>query len=135
MEAGNRCKDECLPEETNRRIVDIISDVNIAYSENARRNLADCGLPPERTFVVGSPMTEVLSCFYEKILMSDILEREGLKETGYMLLSVHREEKGSSTPIACRTETMFPIETPQSPSSIFERVLTEMPARSATIFC
>ena len=92
MEAGNRCKDECLPEETNRRIVDIISDVNIAYSENARRNLADCGLPPERTFVVGSPMTEVLSRFYEKILMSDILEREGLKETGYMLLSVHREE-------------------------------------------
>ncbi len=92
MEAGNRCKDECLPEETNRRIVDIISDVNIAYSENARRNLAACGLPSERTFVVGSPMPEVLENNFDRILSSDILKREGLSENGYILLSVHREE-------------------------------------------
>lgn len=92
MEAGNRCKDECLPEETNRRIVDIISDVNIAYSEHARRYLADCGLPKERTFVSGSPMAEVLSAHIDKIKQSDILDRLKLEEKKYILLSAHREE-------------------------------------------
>ncbi len=92
MEAGNRCKDECLPEETNRRIVDIISDVNIAYSEHARRYLAECGLPKERTYVSGSPMAEVLNANLEKILGSDILEKLGLEEKKYILLSAHREE-------------------------------------------
>lgn len=92
MEAGNRCKDECLPEETNRRIVDIISDVNLAYSEHARRYLADCGLPKERTYVTGSPMAEVLSENLEQIKTSDIHERLGLKKRKYMLLSAHREE-------------------------------------------
>lgn len=98
MEAGNRCKDECLPEETNRRIVDIISDVNMAYSEHARRYLADCGLPKERTFVTGSPMAEVLRDNLDKIKASNIHERLS-KETGmdikphkYILLSAHREE-------------------------------------------
>lgn len=92
MEAGNRCKDECLPEETNRRIVDIISDVNLAYSEHARRYLADCGLPKERTYVTGSPMAEVLRANLEDIKKSDVLQRLGLKAKGYMLLSAHREE-------------------------------------------
>ncbi len=92
MEAGNRCKDECLPEETNRRIVDIISDVNMAYSEHARRYLADCGLPKERTYVTGSPMAEVLHMNLEKILASDILARLGLESGKYILLSAHREE-------------------------------------------
>ena len=92
MEAGNRCKDECLPEETNRRIVDIISDVNMAYSEHARRYLADCGLPKERTYVTGSPMAEVLSENLEKIKASDIHERLGLEKGKYILLSAHREE-------------------------------------------
>ena len=92
MEAGNRCKDECLPEETNRRIVDIISDVNLAYSEHARRYLAECGLPKERTYVTGSPMAEVLSNNIESIKSSDILDRLGLKKKGYILLSAHREE-------------------------------------------
>ena len=92
MEAGNRCKDECLPEETNRRIVDIISDVNMAYSEHARRYLADCGLPKERTYVTGSPMAEVLHANLEEIEKSDILEKLGLKPKKYMLLSAHREE-------------------------------------------
>ncbi len=92
MEAGNRCKDECLPEETNRRIVDIISDVNIAYSEHARRYLADCGLPKERTYVSGSPMAEVLDSKIEDIKKSDILERMGLEKKKYILLSCHREE-------------------------------------------
>jgi len=92
MEAGNRCKDECLPEETNRRIVDIISDVNLAYSEHARRYLADCGLPKERTYVTGSPMAEVLHMNLEKILASDILARLGLESGKYILLSAHREE-------------------------------------------
>ncbi len=92
MEAGNRCKDECLPEETNRRIVDIISDVNIAYSEHARRYLADCGLPKERTYVSGSPMAEVLNANIDKILASDILSKLGLEEKKYILLSAHREE-------------------------------------------
>ncbi len=92
MEAGNRCKDECLPEETNRRIVDIISDVNLAYSEHARRYLADCGLPKERTCVTGSPMAEVLSANLESILQSDILERLNLEKGRYILLSAHREE-------------------------------------------
>ena len=98
MEAGNRCKDECLPEETNRRIVDIISDVNLAYSEHARRYLADCGLPKERTYVTGSPMAEVLTKNLEAIKSSDILSRI-YSETGvateagkYILLSAHREE-------------------------------------------
>lgn len=98
MEAGNRCKDECLPEETNRRIVDIISDVNLAYSEHARRYLADCGLPKERTYVTGSPMAEVLTNNLDAILSSDVHERIS-KETGvriekgkYILLSAHREE-------------------------------------------
>ncbi len=93
MEAGNRCKDECLPEETNRRIVDIISDVNIAYSEHARRYLAECGLPKERTYVLGSPMAEVLNANLDKILKSDILEKLGLEEKKYIFLSAHREEK------------------------------------------
>ena len=92
MEAGNRCKDECLPEETNRRIVDIISDVNMAYSEHARRYLADCGLPKERTFVTGSPMAEVLGENLAAIERSDILERLGLEKGKYILLSAHREE-------------------------------------------
>lgn len=92
MEAGNRCKDECLPEETNRRIVDIISDVNLAYSEHARRYLADCGLPKERTYVTGSPMAEVLKSNLEAIENSDIHEKLGLKKQGYILLSAHREE-------------------------------------------
>ena len=92
MEAGNRCKDECLPEETNRRIVDIISDVNMAYSEHARRYLADCGLPKERTYVTGSPMAEVLRNNLEKIEQSDVHARLGLEKGKYILLSAHREE-------------------------------------------
>ena len=92
MEAGNRCKDECLPEETNRRIVDIISDVNLAYSEHARRYLADCGLPKERTYVTGSPMAEVLHNNLAQIEGSDIHERLGLEKGKYILLSAHREE-------------------------------------------
>ena len=92
MEAGNRCKDECLPEETNRRIVDIISDVNMAYSEHARRYLAECGLPKERTYVTGSPMAEVLRKNLSNIESSDILSRLSLKKKGYILLSAHREE-------------------------------------------
>lgn len=92
MEAGNRCKDECLPEETNRRIVDIISDVNMAYSEHARRYLADCGIPKERTYVTGSPMAEVLHMNLNKIQESDIHSRLGLEKGKYILLSAHREE-------------------------------------------
>ena len=92
MEAGNRCKDECLPEETNRRIVDIISDVNLAYSEHARRYLADCGLPKERTYVTGSPMAEVLHQNLEHIQKSDVHQRLGLEKGKYILLSAHREE-------------------------------------------
>ena len=92
MEAGNRCKDECLPEETNRRIVDIISDVNMAYSEHARRYLADCGLPKERTYVTGSPMAEVLHENLAEIEASDIHARLGLEKGRYILLSAHREE-------------------------------------------
>ena len=92
MEAGNRCKDECLPEETNRRIVDIISDVNMAYSEHARRYLAECGLPKERTYVTGSPMAEVLRANLGSIEKSDILGRLKLKPKKYILLSAHREE-------------------------------------------
>ena len=92
MEAGNRCKDECLPEETNRRIVDIISDVNMAYSEHARRYLSDCGLPKERSYVTGSPMAEVLHKNLAKIEASDIHARLGLEKGKYILLSAHREE-------------------------------------------
>ena len=92
MEAGNRCKDECLPEETNRRIVDIISDVNLCYSEHARRYLAENGLPKERTYVTGSPMAEVLHKNLEKIQASDIHARLGLEKGKYILLSAHREE-------------------------------------------
>lgn len=92
MEAGNRCKDECLPEETNRRIVDIISDVNLCYSEHARRYLADCGLPKERTYVTGSPMAEVLHKNLPDIEASDIHRRLGLEKGKYILLSAHREE-------------------------------------------
>lgn len=92
MEAGNRCKDECLPEETNRRIVDIISDVNIAYSEHARRYLAECGLPRERTYVTGSPMAEVLNENLAEIEASDVHHRLGLEKGQYILLSAHREE-------------------------------------------
>jgi len=92
MEAGNRCKDECLPEETNRRIVDIISDINLAYSEHARRYLADCGLPKERTYVTGSPMAEVLHNNLDKIEASDIHTRLELVKGKYILLSAHREE-------------------------------------------
>ena len=92
MEAGNRCKDECLPEETNRRIVDVISDVNLPYSEAARRYLIEMGMPKERTYVVGSPMAEVLHGNLEKILASDVLNRIGLEQNKYILLSAHREE-------------------------------------------
>ena len=92
MEAGNRCKDECLPEETNRRIVDIISDVNLPYSEAARRYLIECGMPKERTYVTGSPMAEVLSMNLDKIKKSDVLNRLGLEKNKYILLSAHREE-------------------------------------------
>lgn len=92
MEAGNRCKDECLPEETNRRIVDIISDVNLAYSEHARKYLHECGLPKERTYVTGSPMAEVLRSNLESIKASNILEKLGLEKKKYILLSAHREE-------------------------------------------
>ena len=92
MEAGNRCKDECLPEETNRRIVDIISDVNMAYSEHARRYLAECGLPKERTYVTGSPMAEVLHENLNAIEASNVLEKLGLEPKKYILLSAHREE-------------------------------------------
>lgn len=92
MEAGNRCKDECLPEETNRRIVDIISDVNLAYSENARKYLHECGLPKERVYVTGSPMAEVLSNNIENIKKSNILDKLALKPKKYILLSAHREE-------------------------------------------
>lgn len=92
MEAGNRCKDECLPEETNRRIVDVISDVNLAYSEHARRYLRDAGCAPERTYVTGSPMAEVLRANLDQILASDVHERLGLESGKYILLSAHREE-------------------------------------------
>jgi len=92
MEAGNRCKDECLPEETNRRIVDIISDVNLAYSEHARKYLHECGLPKERVYVTGSPMAEVLQDNLEQIKASDIHQRLGLEKGKYILLSAHREE-------------------------------------------
>ena len=92
MEAGNRCKDECLPEETNRRIVDIISDVNLAYSEHARKYLHECGLPKERTYVTGSPMAEVLRANLSEIEASDIHSRLGLEKGRYILLSAHREE-------------------------------------------
>lgn len=92
MEAGNRCRDECLPEETNRRIVDIISDVNLAYSEHARRYLHECGLPKERTYVTGSPMAEVLHKNLDAIKSSDILDRLKLQQKKYILLSAHREE-------------------------------------------
>ncbi len=92
MEAGNRCKDECLPEETNRRIVDIISDVNLAYSEHARKYLHECGLPKERVFVTGSPMAEVLRSNLEQIEASDVHQRLGLEKGKYILLSAHREE-------------------------------------------
>ena len=92
MEAGNRCKDECLPEETNRRIVDIISDVNLPYSEAARRYLTECGMPKERTYVTGSPMAEVLLMNLDKIKSSDVLKRLGLEKDKYILLSAHREE-------------------------------------------
>lgn len=92
MEAGNRCKDECLPEETNRRIVDVISDVNLPYSEPARKYLHEMGMPKERTYVTGSPMAEVLRGNLDKIMQSDILERLNLKKDNYILLSAHREE-------------------------------------------
>lgn len=92
MEAGNRCKDECLPEETNRRIVDIISDVNLAYSEHARKYLHECGLPKERVYVTGSPMAEVLENNFKDIQRSDILDKLNLKANNYILLSAHREE-------------------------------------------
>lgn len=92
MEAGNRCKDECLPEETNRRIVDVISDVNLPYSEPARKYLHELGMPKERTYVTGSPMAEVLRMNLEKIEKSDVLERLGLQKDNYILLSAHREE-------------------------------------------
>ena len=92
MEAGNRCKDECLPEETNRRIVDIISDVNLAYSEHARKYLHDCGLPKERTYVTGSPMAEVLHANLPSHAPSDVHARQGLEKGRYILLSAHREE-------------------------------------------
>ena len=92
MEAGNRCKDECLPEETNRRIVDIISDVNLAYSEHARKYLHECGLPKERVYVTGSPMAEVLHQNLDEIKASNVLEKLGLEKKKYILLSAHREE-------------------------------------------
>ena len=107
MEAGNRCKDECLPEETNRRIVDIISDVNLAYSEHARKYLHECGLPKERTYVTGSPMAEVLRANLSDIEKSDILARLGLERKKYILLSAHREEN---------------IDTPKNFESLFNAI-------------
>ena len=101
MEAGNRCKDEQLPEETNRRIVDIISDVNLAYSEHARRYLAECGLPKERTYVTGSPMAEVLAVNLGKIRSSDILSKRDLERGRYILLSAHRYRKEFPQPVLC----------------------------------
>ena len=114
MEAGNRCKDECLPEETNRRIVDIISDVNMAYSEHARRYLAECGLPKERTYVTGSPMAEVLHANLAEIEASDILDRLGLEPHKYILLSAHREEnidteKNFHKPFRCNKQVVRKI--------------------------
>ena len=110
MEAGNRCKDECLPEETNRRIVDIISDVNLCYSEHARRYLIECGLPKERTYVTGSPMAEVLHSNLKEIEASDIHERLGLEKGKYILLSAHREEnidtKQNFTSLFCAINAM-----------------------------
>ena len=110
MEAGNRCRDERLPEETNRRIVDVISDVNLAYSEHARRWLAATGCAPERTFVTGSPMAEVLTANLEQIDASDVLEREGLEPGGYFLLSAHREEniddEASFTSLFCAVNAL-----------------------------
>ena len=105
MEAGNRCKDECLPEETNRRIVDIISDVNMAYSEHARRYLADCGLPKERTYVTGSPMAEVLHQNLDEILTSQIHEKLGLEKGKYILLSAHREVTLTQRRTSCHCST------------------------------
>ena len=102
MEAGNRCKDECLPEETNRLIVDIISDVNMCYSEHARRYLADNGLPKERTYVMGSPMAEVMHNNLEEIKASDIHERLALQKGKYILLSAHREESIDTEKTFCR---------------------------------
>ncbi len=113
MEAGNRCKDECLPEETNRRIVDIISDVNLAYSEHARKYLHECGLPKERVYVTGSPMAEVLHRNLDKICASDIHARLGLEKGKYILLSAHREEN---------------IDTEKNFTSLFTAI-NEMPAK------
>ena len=111
MEAGNRCKDECLPEETNRRIVDIISDVNLAYSEHARKYLHECGLPKERTYVTGSPMAEVLTENLSSIEASDILERLHLQPKRYILLSAHREENIEPL-MRWRKSTICPSSTP-----------------------
>ena len=125
MEAGNRCKDECLPEETNRRIVDVISDVNLCYSEFARKYLADTGLPKERTYQTGSPMAEVLHMNLDKIQKSDVLERLGLEKDKYILLSAHREENIDSGTLP--EESSFYLSIGHPIAAVCIRTSTERP--------
>ena len=135
MEAGNRCKDECLPEETNRRIVDIISDVNMAYSEHARRYLAECGLPKERTYVTGSPMAEVLHLNLKEIENSDILDRLNKELQGHPLTShpSPQETTSSSPPTVRRTSIRRKTSCPSSPPSTRWPRSTTCPSSTAVI--